>query len=46
MNGKMLKHPATQANIETLRTRGYKFVEPKHGNVSLWLRGPGKTCGC
>ena len=28
MNGKMLKHAATQANIETLRTRGYRFIEP------------------
>lgn len=42
MNGKMLDHPATQANLETLRSRGYSFVEPEHGLLACGYEGRGK----
>ena len=42
MNGKMLKHPATQANMETLRARGYQFIEPKRGMLACGYEGLGK----
>ena len=42
MNGKMLAHPATQANLETLRSRGYSFVEPDHGLLACGYEGHGK----
>src|SRR5882762_6019615 len=31
MNGKMWLHPATQANIATLRQRGAEFIGPEEG---------------
>lgn len=42
MNGKMLAHAATQANIEILRSRGYHFIEPQHGMLACGYEGPGK----
>jgi phosphopantothenoylcysteine decarboxylase len=42
MNGKMLKHPATQANVELLRTRGYQFIDPKSGMLACGYEGLGK----
>ena len=42
MNGKMLTHAATQANIATLRSRGYQFIEPQHGRLACGYEGPGK----
>ena len=42
MNGKMLKHPATQANISCLRERGYRFIEPDTGMLACGYEGPGK----
>ncbi len=42
MNGKMLGHAATQANIEVLRSRGYHFVEPDTGMLACGYEGPGK----
>lgn len=42
MNGKMLKHAATQANMELLRTRGYQFIEPKSGMLACGYEGLGK----
>jgi phosphopantothenoylcysteine synthetase/decarboxylase len=42
MNGKMLAHPATQANIHTLRERGCHFIEPQSGMLACGYEGPGK----
>lgn len=42
MNGKMLAHPATQANIQTLRQRGYLFIEPQSGMLACGYEGLGK----
>src|ERR1700684_4202990 len=42
MNNHMYEHPATQANIELLRTRGVHVVEPDVGRLaSLGERGVG-----
>ena len=42
MNGKMLKHPATQSNIQSLQSRGYHFIEPQSGMLACGYEGPGK----
>lgn len=42
MNGKMLAHVATQTNIETLRSRGYHFIEPQSGMLACGYEGEGK----
>ncbi|TVP79286.1 MAG: phosphopantothenoylcysteine decarboxylase [Puniceicoccaceae bacterium] len=42
MNGKMWLHAATQANIQTLRERGYRFIEPEAGMLACGYEGPGK----
>ena len=42
MNGKMLEHAATQANIELLRKRDYHFIEPKIGMLACGYEGVGK----
>lgn len=42
MNGKMLKHAATQANMDLLRKRGYQFIEPKSGMLACGYEGFGK----
>ncbi len=42
MNGKMLTHPATQANLEILRSRGYHFIEPDSGMLACGYEGKGK----
>lgn len=42
MNGKMLAHPATQANLQTLRSRGYHFIEPDSGMLACGYEGEGK----
>lgn len=42
MNGKMLAHPATQANIETLQERGYHFIQPAEGMLACGYEGLGK----
>lgn len=42
MNGKMLAHPATQANLETLRSRGYHFIDPAEGMLACGYEGVGK----
>lgn len=34
MNDAMYEHPATQANIATLKGRGVKFIEPACGNLA------------
>jgi phosphopantothenoylcysteine synthetase/decarboxylase len=42
MNGKMLAHAATQANIQMLRSRGYHFIEPDSGMLACGYEGGGK----
>ncbi len=34
MNANMYRHPATQANLETLRGRGVRFVGPESGRLA------------
>lgn len=42
MNGKMLAHAATQANIQILTERGYHFIEPDQGMLACGYEGKGK----
>lgn len=42
MNGKMWKHPATVANVETLRVRGVEFLGPDDGMLSCGYEGIGR----
>ena len=42
MNGKMWLHPATQRNIETLKTDGCHFVEPATGDLACGYKGVGR----
>ncbi len=42
MNGKMLAHPATQANIKLLTERGVQFIEPAEGMLACGYEGKGK----
>jgi phosphopantothenoylcysteine decarboxylase / phosphopantothenate---cysteine ligase len=42
MNTNMWRHPATQANLETLRRRGHKVVEPGDGYLACGMVGPGR----
>src|SRR5512133_3902856 len=42
MNVNMWQHPATQANLETLRRRGHRIVEPGAGYLACGMSGPGR----
>ena len=42
MNGKMWLHPATQANVATLRERGVEFIGPEEGMLSCGYEGIGR----
>jgi len=42
MNVNMWNHPATQANVEILRQRGVKIVEPDSGYLACGMIGPGR----
>jgi phosphopantothenoylcysteine decarboxylase/phosphopantothenate--cysteine ligase len=42
MNVNMWEHPATQQNLETLRKRGVKIVEPSSGYLACGMTGPGR----
>src|SRR5436190_21684621 len=42
MNVNMWEHPATQANLETLRQRGVRIVEPGEGYLACVMTGPGR----
>jgi phosphopantothenoylcysteine decarboxylase/phosphopantothenate--cysteine ligase len=42
MNVQMLEHPATQKNVETLRGRGVRFVEPGSGYLACGMVGAGR----
>ena len=40
MNVNMWNHPATQANLEILRKRGVRIVEPGDGYLACGMTGP------
>ncbi|MBO0912016.1 MAG: bifunctional phosphopantothenoylcysteine decarboxylase/phosphopantothenate--cysteine ligase CoaBC, partial [Acidobacteria bacterium] len=42
MNVNMWEHPATEQNLETLRRRGVKIVEPESGYLACGMTGPGR----
>src|ERR1700736_2687756 len=42
MNVNMWNHPATQANLQILRQRGVKIVEPDSGYLACGMTGPGR----
>lgn len=42
MNGKMWLHPATQANVKTLKERGVQFIGPDEGMLSCGYEGIGR----
>jgi phosphopantothenoylcysteine decarboxylase / phosphopantothenate---cysteine ligase len=42
MNSAMYEHPATQANLRTLRERGYELVDPEHGFLAERESGVGR----
>jgi len=42
MNVNMWNHPATQANLETLRLRGHRIVAPESGYLACGMTGPGR----
>jgi phosphopantothenoylcysteine synthetase/decarboxylase len=42
MNGKMWRHPATQANAATLKSRGAEFIGPDEGLLSCGYEGVGR----
>ncbi|HEV3511623.1 MAG TPA: bifunctional phosphopantothenoylcysteine decarboxylase/phosphopantothenate--cysteine ligase CoaBC [Candidatus Sulfotelmatobacter sp.] len=42
MNVNMWNHPATQANLQTLRQRGVQIVEPGAGYLACGMTGPGR----
>ncbi|MEO0452813.1 MAG: flavoprotein [Verrucomicrobiota bacterium] len=42
MNGKMWEHPATQENVEILKSRGVHFIGPDQGLLACGYEGLGK----
>lgn len=42
MNGKMWEHPATRANVATLKGRGAAFVGPAEGMLACGYEGAGR----
>ena len=42
MNHRMWRHPATQANIATLRDRGVRVIGPDDGPLAEGESGPGR----
>jgi phosphopantothenoylcysteine decarboxylase/phosphopantothenate--cysteine ligase len=42
MNVNMWEHPATQANLELLRQRGVRVIEPDSGALACGMVGPGR----
>jgi phosphopantothenoylcysteine decarboxylase/phosphopantothenate--cysteine ligase len=42
MNVNMWEHPATKANVETLRARGVKVIEPGSGYLACGMVGGGR----
>jgi phosphopantothenoylcysteine decarboxylase len=42
MNGKMWAHPATQKNVETLKSWGHHFIGPDDGMLACGYEGSGR----
>ncbi|NDB94733.1 MAG: phosphopantothenoylcysteine decarboxylase, partial [Verrucomicrobia bacterium] len=42
MNSHMWRHPATQANVGTLKSRGAGWVGPAEGRLACGVEGPGR----
>ena len=42
MNGKMWLHPATQQNVDVLKSRGAEFIGPEEGMLSCGYEGIGR----
>ena len=42
MNVNMWQHAATRANLDTLRVRGHRIVEPGSGYLACGMTGPGR----
>jgi phosphopantothenoylcysteine decarboxylase/phosphopantothenate--cysteine ligase len=42
MNGKMWDHPATQASVELLKSRGVEFIGPEEGMLACGYEGTGR----
>jgi len=42
MNVNMWRHPATVENLDTLRRRGHRIVEPGAGYLACGMTGPGR----
>lgn len=42
MNGKMWLHPATQRNVETLKSWGHHFIGPEEGMLACGYEGVGR----
>ena len=42
MNVNMWQHPATQANLETLRQRGVRVIDPGSGDLACGMVGAGR----
>src|ERR1017187_437027 len=42
MNVNMWQHAATRANLDTLRVRGHRIVEPGSGDLACGVTGPGR----
>ena len=42
MNDRMWKHPAVQENIETLKKRGYRFIDPESGFLACGTYAKGR----
>jgi phosphopantothenoylcysteine decarboxylase/phosphopantothenate--cysteine ligase len=42
MNSNMWSHPATQSNLDRLRSRGHVIVEPAEGLLACGMVGPGR----
>src|ERR1700686_5739640 len=45
MNVNMWNHPATQENMEMLRVRGVKVVDPDEGYLACGMTGAGRLAG-
>jgi phosphopantothenoylcysteine decarboxylase/phosphopantothenate--cysteine ligase len=45
MNVNMWNHPATQENVEVLRARGVKVVQPDEGYLACGMTGAGRLAG-
>ena len=45
MNVNMWEHAATQKNLETLRARGVRVVQPDEGYLACGMVGPGRLAG-